>query len=156
MKALTLYQPWATLVAIGAKKIETRSWKTDYRGPLAIHAGKNKKYIDGKNKLYICDKEPFISYLTAYSRRCQWLFGAVTPRGVILATCELVGCYEIRDFQCSSFPSDDGRWWLISPDERAFGDYTSGRFAWLLDNIHILPKPVEMKGSLGLWEWKHE
>jgi hypothetical protein len=40
MKALTLIQPWATLVALGEKQIETRSWDTKYRGPLAIHAGK--------------------------------------------------------------------------------------------------------------------
>jgi activating signal cointegrator 1 len=40
MKAITLTQPWATLVAIGAKRIETRSWPTNYRGPLAIHAAK--------------------------------------------------------------------------------------------------------------------
>ena len=40
MKVLTLTQPWATLVAIGAKRIETRSWSTKYRGPLAIHAAK--------------------------------------------------------------------------------------------------------------------
>src|SRR5690348_17556570 len=40
MKALTLTQPWASLVAIGAKRIETRSWSTSYRGPLAIHAAK--------------------------------------------------------------------------------------------------------------------
>src|SRR3954451_22243677 len=38
--ALTLTQPWATLVAIGAKQIETRSWGTSYRGWLAIHAAK--------------------------------------------------------------------------------------------------------------------
>ena len=40
MKALSLTQPWATLVAMGAKRIETRSWATSYRGPLAIHASK--------------------------------------------------------------------------------------------------------------------
>jgi hypothetical protein len=40
MKAITLHQPWATLVAIEQKKIETRSWPTSYRGPLAIHAAK--------------------------------------------------------------------------------------------------------------------
>lgn len=41
MKALTLYEPWASLVALGAKKIETRSWPTKYRGPLAIRAAKS-------------------------------------------------------------------------------------------------------------------
>lgn len=40
MNALTLMQPWATLVAIGAKRIETRSWATRYRGPSAIHAAR--------------------------------------------------------------------------------------------------------------------
>ena len=40
MKALTLTQPWASLVACGAKTIETRSWRTPYRGPVAIHAAK--------------------------------------------------------------------------------------------------------------------
>ena len=40
MKALSLTQSWATLVTIGAKKLETRSWPTYYRGPLLIHAAK--------------------------------------------------------------------------------------------------------------------
>lgn len=40
MKALTIRQPWASLIGLGVKTIETRSWTTRYRGPLAIHAGK--------------------------------------------------------------------------------------------------------------------
>lgn len=40
MRAITLTQPWSSLVARGQKKIETRSWQTSYRGPLAIHAAK--------------------------------------------------------------------------------------------------------------------
>lgn len=42
MKALSLWQPWATLIANGAKQIETRSWSTSYRGPILIHAAKRK------------------------------------------------------------------------------------------------------------------
>lgn len=42
MKAISLWQPWATLIATGAKQIETRSWATSYRGPIAIHAAKRK------------------------------------------------------------------------------------------------------------------
>jgi hypothetical protein len=45
VKAITLQQPWASLIALGAKSVETRSWSTAYRGPLAIHAG--KKWYDG-------------------------------------------------------------------------------------------------------------
>lgn len=40
MKVITLIQPWATLIALGEKQIETRSWSTKYRGEIAIHAGK--------------------------------------------------------------------------------------------------------------------
>ena len=63
MKAVTLYQPYASLVAIGAKKFETRSWKTSYRGPLAIHAGVSEKYLD------LGWQEPFFSALTKFSKK---------------------------------------------------------------------------------------
>ena len=60
MKVLTLTQPWATLVAIGAKHIETRSWATSYRGPLAIHAGKGLGPVGGMRGLQrLCDRVEF-------------------------------------------------------------------------------------------------
>ena len=40
MKAISIHQPWASLIAFGEKRFETRSWKTDYRGPLLIHASR--------------------------------------------------------------------------------------------------------------------
>lgn len=48
MKAITIKQPWATLIALGEKRFETRSWQTKYRGPIAIHAGKtiDKEYCE--------------------------------------------------------------------------------------------------------------
>lgn len=46
MKALTICQPYAHLVAIGAKPIENREWPTRYRGLLAIHAGKSSAWLD--------------------------------------------------------------------------------------------------------------
>lgn len=45
MKALTVCQPYAALIASGEKRVENRPWPTAYRGPLAIHAGKNRKYL---------------------------------------------------------------------------------------------------------------
>lgn len=59
MKGLTLTQPWATLVAIGAKRVETRSWSTNYRGPIAIHAAKGFP----PEARALCDEEPFRSCL---------------------------------------------------------------------------------------------
>jgi len=45
MRAITLYQPWATWIADGDKRYETRSWRTDYRGEILIHAGKFDKFL---------------------------------------------------------------------------------------------------------------
>ena len=40
MKAITIKQPWATLIMSGVKRFEFRSWKTNFRGDVLIHAGK--------------------------------------------------------------------------------------------------------------------
>ena len=100
MKALTLWQPWATLVAIGAKKIETRSWKTNYRGPLAIHAAKR---ID-KKILKLCFQEPFFDCLTEAGHKlvAYHLFrGRALPHGAIVATCTLRQIVEITELNAS-------------------------------------------------------
>jgi len=151
MKAITLTQPWATLVAIGAKKIETRSWRTDYRGPLAIHAAKGKY-----NDEYLLQKiEPFYSALHAAGivSRLQM------PLGGVVAVCELVGVIPTAHFRESSpvyrRTGPDGRYYRyeLTKDEMQFGDYTPGRYAWLLADVQALAVPVPAKGALGLWEW---
>ena len=146
MKALTLYQPWATLVAIGAKKIETRSWSTNYRGPLAIHASNERKYIDMRSKYYICDKEPFYSVLMEeYGPfKVLGLPHEILPRGAIIAICKLEGCFKIEEGL------------LLKRQERLFGDYTPGRFRWMLGEVKKLKKPITTKGAMGLWELKEE
>jgi len=150
MKAITLYQPWATLVAIGAKKIETRSWYTEYRGRLAIHAGKNTKFILGKNSLL--SEEPFYSTLMDDS---VWSLGMM-PLGCIVATCNLLHVKEMNELHvfpaCKSY-AFKGHEWFLNEQERAFGHYAVGRYMWLLDDVQILSKPVPAKGSMGFWEW---
>lgn len=143
MKALTLTQPWATLVAIGAKKIETRGWRTAYRGPLAIHAAKG---FPGEARYVAQFKEPFKSILAAH-----FDVGGNLPTGCVIATCALVDCVLIL----SSFDGAnvDGEAWPLTDQEEAFGDYTPGRYAWLLADMAPLPEPVPARGSLGLWEW---
>lgn len=135
MKALTLTQPWATLVAIGAKQYETRSWRTAYRGPLAIHASKDfpvwARVISG-------EEPPFRKAL----REAGIPGWQSLPLGAIIATCELEHCVKItRDFE---FPTGH---------EKSFGDFTLGRFAWGLSNVKLLRIPIPAKGALGLWEW---
>lgn len=140
MKALTLTQPWAALVALGAKRFETRSWRTDYRGPLAIHAAKGYPSDCQELVLY----EPFHSVLLRnYGHPFDIAPALRAQRGLVLATCRLVDCIRITERFGDA----------LSVQERQFGDYTPGRYAWRLDDIRLLATPVPARGSLGLWEW---
>ena len=143
MKAVTLYQPWATLISIGAKRIETRSWSTNFRGLLAIHAGTERKYITKRSKYYICDNDPFL-----------WFNNVQMPTGVIIAICELKDCLLIKNWPSwvSLGRVRIGKVFIPS-QERAFGDYTPGRFMWFLENVRELKHPIPAKGALSLWEW---
>jgi activating signal cointegrator 1 len=163
VKAITLTQPWASLVAIGAKRIETRSWSTKYRGPLAIHAA--KKFP--QEAWDICEEYPFFDALYAggfggvrkdeFEDNEAFLYQQMLPLGCAIATCELVICMPIPKFMTNFFIPHEGIGTFTLPPgepELSFGDYTPGRFAWILANIKPLPDPVEAKGMLGLWEWE--
>lgn len=80
MKAITILQPWASLIACGKKQIETRSWATKYRGPIAIHVGLNTKFL---RQFYT--QEPFKTALIG-----------VKPRlGYVIAIADLIACEEM-------------------------------------------------------------
>lgn len=157
MKAITLTQPWATLVAVGAKHIETRSWSTRYRGPLAIHAAKGLSPVGGMAGLCeLCYEKPFYRVLTLR----HGLIGAdlchPARRGAIVATCQLVDVRIIGQEENgdATILADDMRSFTpILGNERAFGDYSPGRYAWLLADVKPLAEPIPAKGALGLWEW---
>lgn len=144
MKALSVTQPWATLIALGAKRIETRSWRTRYRGSLAIHAAKGFPKWARETS---CESEFAIE------------LGPMTlPLGVVIATARLISCIPTRELQtnriievdhlagCGDFYLDDR--------ERHFGDYEPGRWAWLLADVKPLNVPIGAVGALGLWEWR--
>lgn len=142
MKAITITQPWASLIAIGAKQIETRSWSTRYRGPLAVHAGAGLGPVGGQRGLAaLLLTEPFRSVLAQAGIRDS----RDLPCGCIVAVGELVAV----------FPTDavDDRGMPLSAQERAFGNYTTGRYGWRLENVHRLVSPIPARGALGLWEW---
>lgn len=143
MKALTLTQPWASLVAIGAKRIETRSWRTPYRGSLAIHAAK----VFPREAKQICEERLF----------AQELGPNPLPLGVVIATCRLISCIPTRELQTNRVIEVDylagcGDFYM-SDSERLFGNYAPGRWAWLLADVEPLARPIPAKGALGLWEW---
>lgn len=132
---LTVLQPWATLLALGAKRFETRSWSSGYRGPLAIHAGRTFDLATQE----LCFGEPFASVLAAagISHPRQ------LPRGVVLAIGRLSAC------QPTVAP-----WLPTDPTELAFGNFGPGRYMWQLDDVAPLPTPLPARGALGLWNWQ--
>lgn len=143
MKALTIIQPWASLIALGEKKIETRSWRTKYRGPVLIHAGKSVDHD-------ICKTNPFSAALVDHGI----IFQQDMPTGVILARAEIVDCVEIglgTDPPNRIAYLKNGK--KVTGNEFSFGDYSPGRFAWILDNIQPLKEPIPAKGQLSLWEF---
>ena len=164
MKGLSLTQPFATLVAIGQKRIETRSWKAPYRGYVAIHAAKGFP----RDAILLCRDEPFRTVLKTVIKTPNDL-----PRGAIVAVAILddvmpiVGrplpsgkpCVSLDEFDIARVwrPSMLGGERLHVGDisrehEAAFGDYTPGRFGWLLKDVRPLREPVPCRGALGLWD----
>ena len=139
MKALTICQPFASLIVLPddddrAKRVENRTWSTEYRGPLLIHAGKSRDWLDnwgGK----LPDDMPFgaiigIAYLdgcVAVERTVEKVFGIVTVRTVIPVLAR-------------------NKWpWL------AVHEHLEGPFAWVLRECRAFPFPIPCKGAMSLW-----
>ena len=127
MKVLTIKQPWASLIIEGYKKYEFRSWKTNYRGKILIHAGLNIE----KDML-----KRFENY------ECEY------PIGAIIGEAELVDCIQVDE----QFNKE-----LKTIDPIVYGktNHTSN-YAWKLENIKKYDKKVEIKGKLGLWNYEQE
>jgi activating signal cointegrator 1 len=137
MKALSLWQPWASLIGNG-KQYETRSWTTNYRGPIAIHAA---KFFPREHRSF-CFREPFHSCLIKIGD--NWW----PPQGVFVAIAELT---EIK-------PTQEIRPLLLRNDlvELAFGNYEDGRYAWKLENIRRILPVIPTRGRQGLWNLDEE
>lgn len=150
MKALTLTQPWASLIALGEKKVETRGWATPHRGPVLIHAAKTLAEPvcneDGLREL--CATEPYVTALGRHGITVAELL----PRGAVVAVAHVVACLptiqlgtrmrelpELADFKAAEF-------------ERSFGDYRPGRFAWLLKPVERFGKPIPVRGGQKLFD----
>lgn len=150
MKALTILEPWASLVAHNEKQIETRSWATNYRGPLLIHASARLP----KEGKVLCRN--FAKLLGIEKYNGSWLYyleNKVGPFGMIIASCNLVNCIEITGIWEEFGEATLKGGMVIGNSEFWFGDYTPGRFAWLLEDIQPLKTPIPAKGQLGLWNF---
>jgi hypothetical protein len=143
MKCISLWQPWSLLVATGAKTCETRGWPTSYRGRLLIHAA--KKWTP--ELALLAAEEPFNTALRGYN---GFAFGA------ILGSVEVVGCYPTKDVRFvdggdrAVIPWGGGV--QLPESERPFGDYSPGRFVWLLADPVRFATPVPWRGFQGLFD----
>lgn len=180
MKALTIYQPYADLIALSAKRYETRSWATNHRGPTAIHAGAKSfqqfmreafpylvngwsyhpNYAAG---LAFLEQLAAVYYDTPFTKTNPMSFvrrlELLLPRGAVIATANLVDCHSIHldpkthRIRLVSSRGMQGGVSGCSP-EAFFGDYRPGRYAWEWADVQPLPEPVPCRGQQGLWNWK--
>ena len=123
MKVISLTEPYATLIMDNKKKIETRSWKTDYRGELYIHAGKG---VDKKRMDMISDYN--LKYLLGY----------------IIAKVNLTDCILVDEKM-----SDE----LRKSNPKVYTHDYTGYYAWKLDDVEILENPIEANGKLSIWNY---
>lgn len=143
MRAISLWQPWATLCAIEAKRFETRSWGTPWRGPLAIHAAKR----------FERDEQDFTWELLRHPRfgRALAMAGYTKPSdlplGKIVGVGELVQCHALRNWPVLPANQLAG----LDADEELVGDFSPGRYAWELAKVRSLPTPLPLRGQQGLW-----
>lgn len=131
MRAISLWQPWASAVARGFKQVETRGRATSYRGPLAIHAAKRWTPLQRETAQRL-----------ALEAGEDAAYFDTDPRGAVVCVVTLTGCVEMT-------PALIARQTDL---ERAFGDWKPGRYAWLFENVRgIFMDPVPLRGHQWIW-----
>lgn len=129
MKVLSIIEPWATLIKEGKKVIETRSWKTSYRGELYIHASSKKIRRNDEHIIKLLKLIPNVSM----------------GYGCIICKCKLVDCIFMDQEFLSKIQKDK--------QELLCGEYSLGRYAWILEDVEVLDKTIQAKGHLNIWNW---
>lgn len=125
IKCISLWQPWATGIAVGLKTVETRHWTTKRRGLIAIHAARR----------WGPDQREFASVEHALGRLPKRI-----PFGAIIAIAEITGVLPTVELAPQ-----------VLPIERIYGNYGPGRFGWLLANVKALDEPIPVAGRQGFF-----
>lgn len=142
MKAITIHQPYASLIAMGLKQYETRHWETRYRGKIAIHAGKKNLCVSPfqTTHLFGTMSKPVYEKLQPVI-----LEGRDLPVGAIVAIADLTDCIKMSEKVICSMPEL----------EQKVGHWDINRFAWKLENVQAI-EPTAWKGAQGLWECDYD
>ena len=126
MKILTIVEPFASLIKNKKKYIETRSWKTSYRGELFIHASNKKIPREWKDNP-------------------NYMIGSEANYGKVICKCKLVDCIHMDENFINKIKENNY-------DEYLLGIYEVGRYAWVLEDIKEI-EPINAKGHLGIWNF---
>ena len=139
MKVLSMIQPWASLFLFNEAHYESRTWKTNYRGSLAIHTSKK---IDRQ----FCSHKTVQDLLDRYGLTPKNL-----PTGAIIGVCNLVNCLRVIEDNQESAVLEDGR--IVSGNDYFLGNYKVGNYAWEVTDKEMLLNFIPAQGKLGLWEY---
>ncbi len=127
MKALTIKEPWATLIIDGYKHYEFRSWKTNYRGKILIHAG-------------LSLEKDMLERFKNYPIQCS--------KGMIIGEATLIDCILV-DKNLNQQLRD------IDPVVYGQSNHVE-KYAWKLENVIKYDHPIPAKGMLGLWNYEKD
>jgi hypothetical protein len=148
VKIITLWQPWATLIALGLKKDETRGFSIKYRGPMAIHAAK-RKMTKAEWILWLDILECAGENIEGFNNRKDIPLFEDIPYGAIVATTEIASCKKMTEQY--TVDSDPQFIYIGSRSiiERKAGDWRKDRFAWGTKNSRAVV-PFPFVGSQGI------
>jgi hypothetical protein len=132
IRAISLWQPWASLWLSRRKIHETRHWSTDYRGPLVVHAAQK----------IVRDVDPALAAILVDEFGAGW--ARQLPTGALIGMVTLTACKLIR-------VSDLGTTNAADTDDETCGNWQPGRFAWRADDAVYLPTPIPWKGRQGFF-----
>ena len=126
MKAITIKQPFASLITAGLKEYEFRIWKTNYRGEILIHAGKS------------IDKEAMKKF---ESVKLEY------PTGCIIAKAKLTDCVPVTEVVKEELREKN---FLVYSGTTENADWNG--YGFKLENVETM-EPIFVNGMLGLWEY---
>lgn len=135
LRCISLWQPWASAIALGLKTIETRGWVARYTGPLAIHAAQKK------SRLHRQDYERFLDEHHQFAAAFGEQHYGELPRGAVLCIVQMRQCVTITRANTAT----------LSRLEKALGTYTPGREAWMFEDARRLIEPFPCSGRQGFF-----
>ena len=146
MKAISIKQPWASLIIEGIKDIENRTWKTSFRGTVLVHATAKTAGIPSElltneqwDSLHYCIESPF------------WMFELMAGRytnSAIIGTVDIVDCVVNHPNIWAEKTKP------IDFDEFTFPRYEKPIYNWVLSNPVKFDEPMlNVKGKLSLWDY---